>query len=556
MAPRLRQDPGTLESLLTSLGMENAVRPLLPEPTTGGADPNDGAAIVWDGVVKSFKMGQVTISSVSSLANLALLDGGLADGSFRYVLSLKAPFVLDRVSTAAPDGITVIAAIGGGNWIRFPPAPEAWGLQATWFIDPVSGSDENTGISSGTAIKTWAEWRRRVGPDILTPTTVTILSSLPLSDPFQAELLTHIYGPLTILGVPVLLHAGSITNRTLRAAASNAPNDITDGTLANWVPYVGKLIEFTMADASKTYAWILKDTGGGTHKARITVPMTAALWTATEATLVGNEAYRILDLPIVHADSGFRVNGPQVDGSVHGTSLLHVKWLEFADDYATDDNQHEVFCNQEQSSFLNMCRITGRITGSLTAVNCLGFASGVEFYPQHGVMAVFGGGSISLVIGGSSYAGKYLRFGHVAYTIQGAPLICMGDEVLLHERDFSVFDSWGSGIEFAVGYLDNQQGRLRLSGTVHLYGSGNTSYGVDVSSGARLVTGGNLSRITITASSGEVRCGGVVSLMSDLEAAAGLVLPATASCDTWAKIAAGPFNGRVMNHNNGAYIGP
>lgn len=64
----LRQDPGTLESLLTSLGMEDAVRPLLVPPPPGGPDPNDGLAIVYDGALKSLKLG----------APVATLDAGFS----------------------------------------------------------------------------------------------------------------------------------------------------------------------------------------------------------------------------------------------------------------------------------------------------------------------------------------------------------------------------------------------------------------------------------------------------------------------------------------------
>lgn len=69
MAPRLRQDPGTLESLLTSLGMEDAVRPLLFPPAPGVPDPNDGLAIAWDGAAQSFAMGPPFLSSLQVLMN-------------------------------------------------------------------------------------------------------------------------------------------------------------------------------------------------------------------------------------------------------------------------------------------------------------------------------------------------------------------------------------------------------------------------------------------------------------------------------------------------------
>lgn len=45
-------------------------------------------------------------------------------------------------------------------------------------------------------------------------------------------------------------------------------------------------------------------------------------------------------------------------------------------------------------------------------------------------------------------------------------------------------------------------------------------------------------------------------LMPDITASNTAVLPALASCDTFAEVAAAPFSGKVFNYRNGAYVGP
>ena len=60
--------------------------------------------------------GQVAVNDLSELSTFTF--SGISDGFLVYVIDLRCPWELVRESTATPDGITVIAAIGGGNWLQ------------------------------------------------------------------------------------------------------------------------------------------------------------------------------------------------------------------------------------------------------------------------------------------------------------------------------------------------------------------------------------------------------------------------------------------------------
>jgi hypothetical protein len=108
---------------------------------------------------------------VPNIAALAALDvGPNAPNDLRVIVqSLGAEWELLRNSTAAPDGITLVPAVGGGNWGRLELPSKLWsssylpdnlpnGVQ----IDPLLGDDENTGYTPTTALKTTAEACRRL----------------------------------------------------------------------------------------------------------------------------------------------------------------------------------------------------------------------------------------------------------------------------------------------------------------------------------------------------------------------------------------------------------
>lgn len=105
--------------------------------------------------------GMTTFSTVADLA--AFDDAAVPDGGSAYVASLRAGWSKVVESPApAGDGISVVAtASGDGGWYRSSESP-SWGLEASFYLDPVAGDDENTGLLQADPIATWAELARRL----------------------------------------------------------------------------------------------------------------------------------------------------------------------------------------------------------------------------------------------------------------------------------------------------------------------------------------------------------------------------------------------------------
>lgn len=86
-----------------------------------------------------------------------------------WVESFKDWFRWNPYSTATADNIIYCnPTINGTNSGRFQrvgiPAPE-WMLQMNWFIDPLTGNDENDALTAATALASDQERQRRMGPN-------------------------------------------------------------------------------------------------------------------------------------------------------------------------------------------------------------------------------------------------------------------------------------------------------------------------------------------------------------------------------------------------------
>ena len=90
------------------------------------------------------------------------------------------------------------------------PVPGAT-TQLAWYIDPVDGDDANDG-SSGAPLKTWAEFRRRIGREIFTDAvTVNIAAGTIAEDIVIDGGFMSFPKHLIIRGTRTVLYEGSIT---------------------------------------------------------------------------------------------------------------------------------------------------------------------------------------------------------------------------------------------------------------------------------------------------------------------------------------------------------
>jgi len=152
--------------------------------------------------------------------------------------------------------------------------------QAAWFIDPVNGKDSNNGATPASAVQTFAEVSRRWGVgNVLAPpgntTTVTILSSLPATDPLDFNTGLAPDGTLVFEGGPPaesplpVAAAGPVRARN---RATNTPWALPLTSAAG--PFVGqRILDVTQSTpTAPAYFFGIKDEGADTL--RISEPVT------------------------------------------------------------------------------------------------------------------------------------------------------------------------------------------------------------------------------------------------------------------------------------------
>jgi hypothetical protein len=377
-----------------------------------------------------------------------------------------------------------------------------WKIQATWFIDPISGLDSNSGLS-GSSLKTWAELYRRMvlcgGPNV--NVTITILSDLPSSDPLLSfDCFTGAI-QVTVIGTPTIVRSSSFTSApTARNSATNTPNDITDSTVSDWTSDIGvasgRILMMTSGTASDTPAWIVKNLGS--NKAR-----TSPFYNNddfTEKNPSSGDTYQIQQLTKVPAFNITPIKG-----------IFEFKLLDFGDssfsfDYRVGPGSGTfgvsfTYCaiyylgNENTNVFLNNCALKNSpnlFTGSdQMYAGTIGDEGG------------FGAGEMET-------AGCLLLFNGTL--IQGVGIPVSINFGYLRISDAQVFDNPSNGA-LVVG----QTGFCRID---KVSGSGNAGWGLNISnSGCVMAT---LSQCTVTGTLGDVLFCGVVYTWATIQAMGGV----------------------------------
>lgn len=145
--------------------------------------------------------------------------------------------------------------------------------QSDWYVDPVSGDDDNDGATAATALRTWGEYAERVGGNVVVVAqTVNILNDIAEDLRVSA---TYTQG-LTIQGQRTTLLSGTVSGA---AAWDGTTSPVTPGTLTDltlpgdWTDsgpggssLVGKMIVMTSGTHVGKTGWILADIGGKTAR--------------------------------------------------------------------------------------------------------------------------------------------------------------------------------------------------------------------------------------------------------------------------------------------------
>ena len=175
--------------------------------------------------------------AVGTIQLVSLASAALSDGTLCWVDSVGDYFRLAQGAlTTTP--LTVVTASGkaGYQWLRLnAPNPAAWSV-TTWYVDPSGGNYENNGTSSITALKTFAEWDRRMVSGTGVSTTVNLLGDAPDGD----AIVVSCDGTVTIQGAQTVVSTQTVTSSQDRVAASNLANEITV-TGFNWTPFLNTL---------------------------------------------------------------------------------------------------------------------------------------------------------------------------------------------------------------------------------------------------------------------------------------------------------------------------
>ena len=142
--------------------------------------------------------------------------------------------------------------------------------QANWYINATTGNDLADGKTTGTALKTFAEWSSRIGTGTVSvASTVNIETDLAES---SYRVLGHFPSGLTIKGVKTVLQSGSVSSVAAYDYTTSpvSPGSITDTTLsgASWGdsgPAGGSLVEslltMTSGAINGATSWLAKDLG-------------------------------------------------------------------------------------------------------------------------------------------------------------------------------------------------------------------------------------------------------------------------------------------------------
>jgi hypothetical protein len=202
--------------------------------------------------------GPVTLATTA--ASLSALNVTI-QGTLAFIQSRGTYWSYQPGSTGPASG-TAIAGFAGGFWeyVASGTANDAT-RQAAWYVDPLAGSDDNSGLTSGASLKTIAEIVRRWGgnPTITQPTTITLLSNVPATDGWAG--IVPVFGPAGTLTVTAPVG----TTATLTIGTFTPPS-YSGGTLGTinvpghtWTPGT-----FVSDITAAGYFWIVADLGGGT----------------------------------------------------------------------------------------------------------------------------------------------------------------------------------------------------------------------------------------------------------------------------------------------------
>jgi hypothetical protein len=237
-----------------------------------------------------------------------------------------------------PRNLQVVS--GGGSNVD-----PNWATQAAWYINASTGNDNNSGASSGTAIKSWTELRRRIllvgGFTNPAGTSIYIQTSLPDTDAMDTSgMFSFGIGYITVYGTTSVVRTGTITAYTPRNTGTNQTNVLTDSSVSSWGSDIGvntgHLLMMTSGLANGVGSYVIKDLGS--HQARMSTFLDV-LNTGNEIQPSVNDTYQIVSCPFIrnfYIDSPntgvwffYNLNLGDNSSTLYGVGIAQQSYLEF-----------------------------------------------------------------------------------------------------------------------------------------------------------------------------------------------------------------------------------
>jgi hypothetical protein len=431
--------------------------------------------------------------------------------------------------------------------------------QATWYIDPLTGNDDNDGATSLTALASWAGLLKRLGPAPLLrqTTTINILSSLNVLDLVTISHIRNLSGSIIIQGVSQVVAVGILTGVTALDVPTNQPFVLQDSLVADWTPHLGKIIRITSGLRINDYGVLDENLGGGSVRVTGLIDgSNSAFVSAAPSDPIIGDTYEVLDptyttiTPSITSFARFQTSGVFIrDLAISTTSSIQLGPLGAS---------NNGFVN---GTTLQRCKLTGTHLGAIRLVGT--WWSGTTATVRHhgsGVLQLRGS-RVSTPVGyfgcSSNAYYNFLDNTIIRCRVKAEALGCI----------IQASYPFGTYRQRALGLYGALQLECELGGMFHvtdaLYGSVTTSTGTIVVDnsvtgnwrhGWRLLYTGTPK---VVASNGvDFYISGATQFLPNLEAYAGGSLPALSPCTTWAQLVAAPFNGSLFYNKLAVAIVP
>ena len=489
-----------------------------------------------------------------SVANLGLLgrfgDSYVVEGDEVYVASEKTWYYYS-LTTEGQDAVK--AQYIAGYWCRKESDAGAFNTQLVWYVNSVTGDDNNDGLTSGTAIKTFNKLRERVGTPWYMPAAqvdIYVSGVFPLPDTLELDIVRSVNpsvpsdaSVVVFHGAETVLFTGPVAAHTAMARATNVrPNVQVVG--APWGTYDwdnSHLLKDTTSTPAK-YSWIEANMGGNVAQLGAWLQFDPADPTINPASAapVNGDSVSIIGSPIIAATSI----------KVRAVTRLATAAVVFDNiglyPYLQLEGPGAIF-------LLSNCGIFGCAAsygpGLTVMQNCMTYAG---THVVTGNLAQLGGLFMNTTF---ALAGGNAQLDYDAmYEGSASIVVPEGFQGAMLIDTAAFFQATGNGLNIRPGELV----RLRtfISGVRTLWGacSGAPSYGVAIESRGRFVYDpAALANIVLTGVTGNFSIAGAATALPFDITVPGYI--AAVAC-TWANliqtVALGGFGGNILDPVSGA----